>query len=464
MPDRPTISPLEQNEFSGLIGVEKTDITPPKGMYARTWGSSDHDIAEGVHRPLRATCLVISKGDGTDPVFFITLDLMVWLSKEDETGIRKPIETELGIAPGRLILQLSHSHGAPFTDPGLVDTPGGHLIPQYRSEITAACLKIARDARASMEPSILSWGVGKCGLAYNRDLVLPETGEVVCGVNPQGEADDTLLVGRITGRDGTIRATLVHYAAHPTSLGGGNRLISPDYIGAMRELIERDTGDAICVFLHGADGELTPRRSFEAGTEAADQNGRELGYAALSVLAGLFPPGERMVFDKRLESGATLGLWRYEKQIPDLTIEAVVGSVKLTVAQQLPSVEACRAHVEIAPQGFEKERAQRRLALREKVGDVSQYDLPLYVWRLGKSFFVGAPVEFYSDVQISLRARFPDFTVIVLDVCNGFLNYLPRQQDFKRGTYPVRISLFAEGSMERARDKAAEIIETMIER
>lgn len=464
MPKRPTICPLEQNEFSGLIGVEKTDITPPEGMYARTWGSSKHDIAEGIHRPLRATCLVIATGDGTDPVFFITLDLMVWLSNEDETGIRGPIEAELGIAPGRLILQLSHSHGAPFTDPGLVNAPGGHLILQYRSEITAACLKIARAARASMEPSILSWGVGKCGLAYNRDLVLPQTGEVVCGVNPEVVADDTLLVGRITGSSGEIRATLVHYAAHPTSLGGGNRLISPDYVGAMRELVERDTGEAICVFLHGADGELTPRRSFEDGTEAADQNGRELGYAALSVLAGLFAPGERMVFDKRLESGATLGLWRFEKQIPDLTIETKVGSVALTVGQHLPSVEACRVDVENAPQGFEKERAQRRLALREKVGDVSQYDLPIYVWRLGKSIFVAAPVEFYSDVQISLRARFPEFTVIVLDVCNGFLNYLPREEDFSRNTYPVRISLFAKGSMERARDKAAEIIESIIER
>lgn len=461
MPDQNSIPPLAQNEFDGLIGVAFTEINPPDGMYARTWGSSKHDLSEGLHRPLRATCLAFAAQDNADPLFFMTLDLMVWMSNEDEKGMREPIETALGILPGRLILQLSHSHGAPFTDPALINAPGGDLIPRYRAEVIDACIKIAKAAKASMKPSILSWGTGKCRLAYNRDLVLPETGEIICGVNPLTKAEDTLVAGRVTDMSGTIQATLVHYAAHPTSLGGDNRLTSPDYIGAMRELVERETDGAVCVFLHGADGELTPRRSFEADAEAADQNGRELGYAALSVLAGLFRPGERMVFDKRLESGATLGLWRFEKQKPDHSAEAKKGSVKLEVGQ-LPSIDECRAEYESAPEGFEKERAQRRLALREKVGDVAEFDLPIYVWKLGNSFLVGAPVEFYSDVQTSLRERFPDFTVLVLDVCNGFLNYLPRQEDFERNSYPVRISLFAAGSMERARDKAAEMIASMI--
>lgn len=461
MADRKSIPALQQHEFSGLIGVDTTEINPPKGMYARTWGSSNHDVAEGIHRPLRASCLAFCDTKGSEPLFFITLDLMAWMSKNDEAGIREPIERELGIAPGHLILQLSHSHGAPFTDPALIDAPGGELIPRYRSELIAACLKIARTTRASMMPSILSWGAGTCGLAYDRDLLLPETGELVCGVNPLKKADDALNVGRVADRSGSILATLVHYAAHPTSLGGGNRLISPDYVGSMRELVERDTDNAVCVFLHGADGELTPRRSFEDDVEAADQNGRELGYAALSALAGLFRPGEHMVFDRRLESGATLGLWRFETQAPDTAVAAKLGSVTLKIGP-LPSIETCRSDCDNAPDGFEKERAQRRLALREKVGAGPDFQLPIYVWRLGRSFLVGAPVEFYSDVQIALRERFPDFTVVVLDVCNGFLSYLPRAEDYEHNTYPVRISLFEAGSMERARDKAAEIITSMM--
>ena len=58
---------------------------------------------------------------------------------------------------------------------------------------------------------------------------------------------------------GTILATIVNYACHPTTLGGRNRLISPDYLGAMRETIETNTGLAPCLFLNGAAGELAPR-------------------------------------------------------------------------------------------------------------------------------------------------------------------------------------------------------------
>ena len=451
------IPPLTQNEFSGRIGVARAEINPPEGMFARTWGSATHDIADGLHRPLYATCLSVAPARGGAPALLLSLDLMVWLSKADEEGIRCPLEAEFAEAPGSFILHLSHSHGAPFTDPARASAPGGHLIRPYRQKLLAACREAIGQAIASMSPATLSWAKGRCGLAYDRDLELPRTGEVVCGLNPRREADDTLVAGRVTDQAGRVLATLVNYAAHPTSLGGGNRLVSPDYIGAMRDLVERETGNAVCVFLHGADGDLTPRRSFEDDASAADQNGRELGYAALSVIAGMFPPGHRLGFAGREESGATLGRWGFERCAPDGMIAVKRDTIRLALADQ-PSVAECKEAIANAADGFERERAERRLAIREKLGDGDGYDLPIYVWRLGRSVLVGAPIEFYSDVQIALRKRFPDITVAVLDVCNGFLNYLPRAADYDRDTYPVRIALFARGSMERARDKAADMI------
>ena len=214
------------------------------------------------------------------------------------------------------------------------------------------------------------------------------------------------------------------------------------------------------MFLHGADGDLTPRRSFEDGVEAAEQNGRELGYGALSVLAGMFPAGHCMAFAGPEESGATLGRWKYQEFEPDLTLTSLLESVRLQIAD-LPTVSECQTAVEEAQTGFMRERAERRLAIRKKLDEGDSHALPLYAWRIGRSVLVGAPIEFYSDVQIALRSRFPDITVLVLDVCNGFLNYLPREADYARDTYPAKIALFAPGSMERARDKAAEMIDAL---
>jgi hypothetical protein len=110
---------------------------------------------------------------------------------------------------------------------------------------------------------------------------------------------------------GKMLASIVNYACHPTTLAWENTLISPDYIGAMRELVERDTG-APCLFLQGASGELGPREGFVGDTAVADRNGRELGYAALSALTALPAAGTTFVYAGPVVSGATLGSWKHQ--------------------------------------------------------------------------------------------------------------------------------------------------------
>src|SRR5262245_54060804 len=41
----PTV--FAHSSFAGCIGVAREDITPPAGIYARNWGASQYDLAEG---------------------------------------------------------------------------------------------------------------------------------------------------------------------------------------------------------------------------------------------------------------------------------------------------------------------------------------------------------------------------------------------------------------------------------
>jgi hypothetical protein len=50
---------------------------------------------------------------------------------------------------------------------------------------------------------------------------------------------------------------LFNYGCHPTSLGPGNMHISPDYIGAAREILEAQYGGT-ALFLQGASGDTGP--------------------------------------------------------------------------------------------------------------------------------------------------------------------------------------------------------------
>src|SRR5207244_4779778 len=117
-----------------------------------------------------------------------------------------------------------------------------------------------------------------------------ESSQYVCGFHPNGPADDTVLVAKIVEDGGRTVASVVNYACHPTTLAWENTLISPDYPGAMREVVEQATG-APCVFLQGASGDLGPREGFVGDPPIADRNGRQLGHAALAALEALPPPG-----------------------------------------------------------------------------------------------------------------------------------------------------------------------------
>ena len=109
----------------------------------------------------------------------------------------------------------------------------------------------------------------------------------------------------------TCAATLFNYACHPTTLAWQNRLLSPDYIGAAREVLE-DAFGAPALFLQGASGELAPRDDYVGETAVADRNGRQLGYAAAAAIESLPPPGTRFVYTGIVGSGANLGTWEYQ--------------------------------------------------------------------------------------------------------------------------------------------------------
>src|SRR5262249_38136631 len=151
----------------------------------------------------------------------------------------------------------------------------------------------------------------RCALAAQRDFWDEASRQFVCGFNPTAFADDTVLVGRVTSPEGSPIASIVNYACHPTTLAWQNTLISPDFPGAMRELVEKSTG-APCVFLQGASGDLGPREGYVGDPAIADRNGRQLAHAALAALEGLPPPLTRFCYAGPVLSGATLGAWSHE--------------------------------------------------------------------------------------------------------------------------------------------------------
>ena len=444
-------------EFRGRIGLARADITPPEGIYARLWGSATHDVAEGVHLPMQASCMVLRSASTPEELILITVDaIAVW--QEDADRIRDAIVQRFSVQPKQIMLHPSHTHSSSSLARRQADRPGGHLIAPYLDSLANVCCELVATAREGTFEGILSWAYGRCGLAYNRDAIDVPSGRGVCGINRDRPADDTLLVGRISDMQAQVRGVLVNYACHPVSMGGANKLLSPDYVGPMRDIVERETG-GVCIFLHGASGDLTPRRSYEATTDAAQQNGRELGFAALTTLGGMLAPGEQLAYQRIEESGTPLGIWNaVAKAKVSPLLEANCVQVRLPL-KDYPPRETILARIKACQQRYELERLERMLAIRDRLGTETVGTFPVTVWRVGDAYMVATTGEPYSRYQAALREQFAGSAVAVLNLTNGATNYLPEVSAYAMDNYPARVTEFASGCLESVIKETSLIIQ-----
>ncbi|WP_348789139.1 hypothetical protein [Leifsonia sp. NPDC080035] len=436
------------------LGVARRDITPPTGIRAKNWGPADWERSEGAHRPLTVTALAVG---GAEPLVLAAVDGTWWRRVDDEWSVRSRVLAELGLGEHQLLIALSHTHAGPVLCRADGDLPGGELIAAYLDALAEAIVAAGREALQAATPAHVDWTTGRCALAADRELDVD--GRAIVGFNPEAEAaDDTVTVGRVTGVDGRPLATIVNYACHPTTLAWQNRLVSPDYVGAMRELVERETGAPV-LFLQGASGELAPREQYTGDLGVADRHGRALGHAVLAALDLLPVPGAGLELSAVVESGAPLGLWTPKGQEPSTRVAAVRGRVELDLAD-LPSLaELEERWADIDPRS-RAERLGRARNLRDGYIDAPTVEHPFWIWRLGDAVLAAHPGEAYSPLQTGLRAANPDTPVVVMNLTNGpgFV-YLPTDAAYERGAYQAWQSPLAPGSLARLEAAMAATIE-----
>jgi hypothetical protein len=448
--------------FRGFIGVAREDITPPIGIYARSWGAATHDVAEGVHRPLTLTCVTFQSSLSDEPLILIGADLGWWRSREDEWAVRGQLLDLLSIDESRLMFCLSHTHAGPALQRELAARPGGHLIEPYQRALVAAASRAVTNALAGgRRAPTLTWRYGGCDLAKHRDMPDPSGDRFICGYNPAAPADDTLLVGRITDdHTGEILATIVNYACHPTTLAWENKLISPDYVGAMRDIVENQTR-APCLFLQGASGELAPAEQYTGDVAVADRHGRRLGFAVLSTIEAMDEQNTRLAYQGVVESGAPLALWRPAPDPPGTRLAVDRIAVQLPL-KPLPSIAEIEAQWRDCHDPVLKERLWRKRGVRKVVGDGTIAAMPLWIWRVGDAILVGQPNEAYSRFQKDLRAKFHPRAVAVMNIVNGSAGYLPPAELYDTDIYQVWQSPYARGGLERLIETARKSIEDII--
>lgn len=482
----PLMLTIREPEARCLFAIARRDITPPVGIYHRMWGAANHDRSTGVHQPLTLTATLfrpLAAQSAKQDLVVLAIDHCMFRAPEMQ-ALQETLQSAAGVQPDQLIVSFSHTHGAGLMEADRAELPGGELIPEYLQRLYQQAADAVNAARTALQPVTITATHGTCNLATHRDFYDENSRQWLCGFNPDETADPTVWIARVTNESGDLCATIVNYGCHPTTLAWDNTLISPDYPGSLRTLVEEQLG-APCVFWLGACGDVGPKRGFVGDVATAEQNGRQLGYAVLSALESLPPAGTEFHFQGPVISGASIATWADVPREPahdagSTTLRAFTETVDLPYRQGLPDREALQAErqalaeqTQLAAATQDRQRVADCRALIERIDrtltrirDLPEgrtYPLPIRVIRLGQLTIVAVEGEPYQSLQTTLRREFPRESIAVIALANGSrCSYLPDQRAFERGVYQANVAMLAPGCLESTTQRACELVRQML--
>lgn len=438
---------FKENNYHGFVGIAEVDITPPVGIYARNWGAAKYDQSIGNHNSLKLSCVTISQKLEETAMVMVSLDAGVWRSYEVRVRILNHILEYFSLPKENLVFCLTHTHAGPVLSDELDEKLGGEINRQYISILQDKIIEVIAASLDNRSLSIITWKYGKCALARNRDLYIKEENRYVTGFNPVKAADDTLLVGRIQDLiTNKVKGVIVNYACHPTTLAWTNQLVSADYVGEMRNLIQNDL-DCPVLFIQGASGELAPQYQYTDDLQIVKRNGKILGYAVLAVLEEMIPADQQMYFKNVVVSGADLAEWDFSEQELNRQLSADVVEVDFEL-KNMPTLQNIISTMETDIPRVEYEKLFRLKNLRIQFGDNNSAKISVWVWQIGDAILIGQQNEAYSDFQQKIRSALGEKCVLIGNLVNGSAGYLPPKELYDEDCYTVIQTPFAVGGLE----------------
>ena len=228
------------------VGIAKTEITPPVGTPLAGYSQYYGQPSRGVHDPLYARALALTREGQT--VVVVSCDLVL-IDGPLRHAVLTTIRRSQPLREDALILVATHTHtgagawGARLWERLIMGLYDPQLFTQVADRIAQAALLALR------HPIGVTAAVGQTrieALVANRmdaQLSLPQRLKVVQFQAPSG---------RIVGR-------LLFMAAHPTLAAWQCREFSADYPGVLTQALEQHDPGSVAVFVQGAAGDLAPQ-------------------------------------------------------------------------------------------------------------------------------------------------------------------------------------------------------------
>lgn len=452
-------------------GAGRSDITPPVGIAHAGWGAATHQRAEGVDMPFYATTLYVTDGDLE--LAIVDLDTGILLDGDD-AAIRAKVAEVAGIKPENLRLSATHTHSGPVHRVSWLNE-GMEMVGPYWDSLPGRVAESVNSAKWAAKPAHVGVGKGSSSINVNRRPALAD-GTLFTGRNWDGFVDREVGVVAINDTDGNPIATLLSYQCHPTILGPANKLLSPDYPGTARKVVEQYAG-GLCLFLQGAAGNCGPTHGFIGEPAVAEWLGTRLGLEAARVRLEIDPVQRKERLVEVVPSGADLGMYEDDPVgEPDDTLRIVNTSVELPIGE-FPSVEEAQAGFDevvatliAARDGGTEAEIKAAVSVAKRAGFVlgnamrtvdGPMSMPIQAMRIGPAALVAIPVEPFCEIGVAVKDSSPAAQTLFGGYSNGYMGYMPMADNYEEGGYEVTTTPMAAGAAEETISACSDAVQAL---
>lgn len=385
------------------LGYSEVDITP--SGFVETVGFNRKDnMSRGVLKALLAQVAVWE----TENVYcLITID-SIGFKKALTDNLRNMVCRALNTSIDKVMISFSHCHSAPNAG---VETDYYELV----------CRKIEESAKNAMRQ--LHKVYTGCGNAY-----------VDIGVNRrEGNISTDKRVGILkvcnADKEGKTELIILRLTAHCNALKRDNYMISPDFFGDIRDVMEGHYNCPIMI-IQGAAGNIAPKyfNSKETPVDALGEKYIRSENALQDIAQEVLKQSAPIIEKIQVESEADILMY----------------SKNIVLYAHVPDYEtACKIAKEAKTEcGIDGENWLREVKKLNDCGIKTQEEnVEVQYFKIGNMCLCGVPYEIMVEFAIGAEQALKDEFFYFNGYTNGCLSYFPTEDEFDRGGYEVWWSL-----------------------
>ncbi|EPC8421659.1 alkaline ceramidase [Bacillus wiedmannii] len=385
------------------IGVCKVEITPPVGIdfvgYHRETGINN--IEERIY----GTVFVFEKDEMK--TVFISID-NIGMLVEDTNMIRERVASRLHVPFERITVVYTHTHSGPET---VGEQP---LVKSYKTILVNNVVQGAVTANNNLKLCEVGWGVTTGDIGVNRRERTSD-GRAKMGTNIEGVVDKR--IGMLAIRNAETKelsGIVVFCTAHPNVLKGDSDVLSADYPGMTREILEKIVNCPV-IIVQGAAGNVNAK--YRGSREALIQMAYMLSGHVLTMLPAV-------------------------SYSPIVKLRTISSTMQMKL-KDIPEIDEIRRMARFAEKQWGVNTDEWLTIVLEKYKQgirQLRIDLEVQLFQVNDGMFSGIPMEPFSETALEMKERLQNELAFFGGYMNGYIGYLPTREEFEYGGYEVELS------------------------